>query len=140
MRKYGLSVFFLAIFAIAITLACGGSSPRTLQSVRLSPPTSDAQGSPVQFTATGYFSEQPSPAKLLTANWGACYQNQPTTAVSVSANGLAQCAAGAVGTYTVWAWAESGGDSCGTAGTVPANPCGGAGECQVTGTAQLMCP
>jgi hypothetical protein len=52
MRKYGLSVFFLAVLAIAITLACG-SSPRVLQSVNLSPLTADAQDSPVQFTATG---------------------------------------------------------------------------------------
>jgi hypothetical protein len=145
MRKYGLPVFFLAILAIAITLACG-SSPRILQSVSLSPPAADAHGSPVQFTATGYFNKQPSPVKLTTANWGACYQNppappQPTTAVSVSADGLAQCAAGAAGTYTVWAWAESAADSCGgNNGEVPANPCGGAGECQVTGTAQLTCP
>jgi len=139
MKKYGPSVFFLAILAIAITLACG-SSPRILQSVSLSPPTADAQGSPVQFTATGYFNEQPSPVKLPTANWGACYGNQPTTAVSVNTDGLAQCAAGAVGAYTVWAYAERGGDSCGPAGTVPANPCGGAGECQVTGIAQLTCP
>jgi hypothetical protein len=143
MRKYGLSVFVLAVLAIAITLACGSSPPpRILQSVSLSPPTADAQGSPVQFTATGYFNEQPSPAELLAANWGACYQNQRTTAVSVSADGLAQCAAGAVGTYTVWAWAESAADSCGgNNGEVPANPCGGASvECQPTGTAQLTCP
>jgi hypothetical protein len=139
MRKYGLFLFFLAILAIAVTLACG-SSARILQSLSLSPPTADAQGSPVQFTATGYFNEQPSPVNQLTANWGACYQNQSTTAVSVTADGLAECAAGATGTYTAWAWAERGGDSCGPAGTIPANPCGGAGECQVTGTAQLTCP
>jgi hypothetical protein len=71
MRKYGLSVFFLAILAIAITLACG-SSPRALQSVSLSPPTADAQGSPVQFTATGYFNDQPSRVTLSAANLGAC--------------------------------------------------------------------
>jgi hypothetical protein len=140
MRKYVLSVSFLAILTIAITLACG-SSPRILQSVSLSSPTADAQGNLVQFTATGYFNEQPSPVTLSAANWGACYQNQRTTAVSVSAEGVAQCAAGAVGTYTVWAWAESAADSCGgNNGEVPANPCGGAGGCQVTGTAQLTCP
>ena len=140
MRKYGLSVSVLAILAIAITLACG-SSPRILQSVSLSPTTADADGSAVQFTATGYFNDQPSSAKLSAANWGACHQNQRTTAVSVSAEGVAQCAAGVVGTYTVWAWAESAADSCGgNNGEVPANPCGGAGECQVTGTAQLTCP
>jgi len=139
MRKYGLSLSVLAILAIAITLACG-SSARILQSVSLSPPTADAQGSPVQFTATGYFNDQPQSAKLVSANWGACYQNQPTTSVSVSAGGSAECAAGAVGTYTVWAWAERAGSCGGNNGEVPANPCGGAGECQVTGTAQLTCP
>jgi hypothetical protein len=139
MRKYGLSVLLLAVIAIVITLACG-SSPRMLQSVSLSPATADAQGGPVPFTATGYFNEQPSPEKLLTANWGVCYQNQRTTGVSVSPDGVAQCAVGTVGIYTVWAVAQRGGDSCGPAGTVPANPCGGAGQCQVTGTAQLTCP
>ncbi len=139
MRKYGLSVSFLAILAIAITLACG-SSPRILQSVSLSPTTADAQGSPVQFTATGYFNGQPRSAKLVSANWGACYQKLPTTAVSVSAGGVAQCAAGAVGIYTVWAWAERAGSCGGNNGEDPANPCGGAGECQVTGVAQLTCP
>jgi hypothetical protein len=141
MTKYVLSAFSLAIFAIALTLACGSSTPTyMLQSVNLSPPAADAQGAPVQFTAKGYFNQQPSPAQLFSANWGACYQNQPTTAVSVSASGLAQCAAGAVGTYTVWAWAERAGSCGGNNGEVPANPCGGASECQVTGTAQLTCP
>jgi hypothetical protein len=139
MRKYGLSVFVLAILAIAITQACG-SSARTLQSVSLSPATADAQGSPVQFLATGYFNDQPRSAKLVSANWGACYQNQRTTSVSVSAEGLAECATGAVGTYLVWAWAERGGSCGGNNGETPYNPCGGAGECQVTGTAQLTCP
>jgi hypothetical protein len=142
MRKYGPSVFFLAILAIAITLACGSSAPpRVLQSVSVSPLTADAQGGPVQFTATGYFNDQPPSAKLSAANWGACYQNQQTSAVSVDTDGLAHCASGAVGTYTVWAWAESSAGSCGgNNGGVPANPCGGASQCQPTGTAQLTCP
>ncbi len=142
MRKYGPSVLFLAVLAIAITLACGSSPrPRTLESVSLSPSTADAQGGPVQFTATGYFNDQPLSEKLVVVNWGACYQNQQTTAVSVSAGGLAQCASGAAGTYTVWAWAQSAADSCGgNNGEVPVNPCGGASSCQPTGTAQLTCP
>lgn len=142
MSKYGLSVVFLAVLSMSISLACGAPPPpRILQSVSLSPQTADAQGSPVQFTATGYFNDQPSSAKLLAANWGACYQNQRTSAVSVNTDGVAQCAAGAVGTYTVWAWAESAAGSCGgNNGEVPANPCGGAGPCQPTGTAQLTCP
>jgi hypothetical protein len=66
MRKYGLSVSFLDVLAIAIMLACGSSPPpRSLRSVSLSPATADAEGSPVQFTATGYFNDQPSSAKLL---------------------------------------------------------------------------
>ncbi len=137
MAKYG-SVLLLVILAIVIISACG-SSPRVLQSVSLSPTIADAQGSPVQFMATGYFNQQPSPVTLSTTNWGACYQNQSTTAVSVSADGVAQCANGAVGTYTVWTWAERSGGSCGTL-PLPVNPCGGSGECQVTGIAQLTCP
>ncbi len=141
MRKYALSVSFLAVLAIAITLACGSSPRRVLQSVSLSPPTAHAQDRPVQFTATGDFNDQPLAVTLSSANWGACYQNQRTTAVSVSAEGVAKCAAGAVGTYTVWAWAESAAGSCGgNNAPIPANPCGGAGECQITGTAQLTCP
>jgi len=139
MRTYGLSLFFLAVLAITITLACG-SSARTLQSVSLSPATADAQGNPVQITATGYFNRQPSQVTLTSANWGACYQNQRTTAVSVSTQGVAQCAAGAVGPYIVWAWAERAGSCGGNNGEIPYDPCGGAGECQVTGMAQLTCP
>jgi basic membrane lipoprotein Med (substrate-binding protein (PBP1-ABC) superfamily) len=81
MKKWIFPVFLLVVLAVAIMLACG-SSPRILQSVSLSPATADAQGSLVQFTATGYFNDQPSTAKLVAANWGACYQNQRTTAVS----------------------------------------------------------
>ena len=141
MRKYGLSVSFLAVLAVAVTLACG-SSPRTLQSVSLSPATTDGQGNPVQFTATGYFSRQPSQVTLTSANWGVCYQNQRTTAVSVTIDGLAQCAAGATGTYKVWAVAQRAGSCGGNNGETPYNPCPDAGSwgCQVVGTAQLTCP
>ena len=141
MRKYVLSVFSLAMLAIALTLARGSSTPvYMLKSVSLTPPAADAQGAPVQFTATGYFNQPPSPAQLVSANWGVCDQNLPTTAASVSSSGLARCAAGLVGTYTVWAWAERAGSCGGNNGADPANLCGGAGECQVTGTAQLTCP
>lgn len=57
MSKYGPSVFFLAVLAIATMLACGSppSPPRILKSVSLSPAVADAQGSPIQFTATGRY-------------------------------------------------------------------------------------
>jgi hypothetical protein len=147
MRHYGLPIssFLLTLILVAaIVLACGspaGPSNTTgiLESVSLSPATADAQNYPlglVPFTATGYYSTPPSPVTPLKATWGACYQGNPTSGISVSNSGVAQCAAGSAGTFTVWAWAPSG-----TTGACPAfgTACGGGG-CQVTGTAQLTCP
>ena len=136
MRNFGLPFScFLLILAAAIALACG-SSPRILESVSISPPSADANGSPVQFTATGNYNGLPFQVSPLTATWGVCYQGNETSGVSVSKNGLAQCAAGAAGTFAVWASAPSG-----STGACPqaCTACGGCG-CQVTGTAQLTCP
>lgn len=144
MHKYGPPFCcFLLILAAVIALACGspaapGNTTGILESVSISPATADAQNYPfglVQFTATGYYSAPPSPVTPLTATWGACYQGNPTSGVSVTKNGVAQCASGASGTYTVWAWAPSGAKVCPAFETY----CGGGG-CQVTGTAQLTCP
>jgi hypothetical protein len=143
-RNFGLPFFFfLLVLATAIALACGsGAAPINptgiLNSITISPATEDAQTYPdgqVPFIATGYYSTPPSPMTPLPATWGACYQDIPTSGVSVGTKGLAQCAAGSVGTYTVWAYAPSGQTVC------PAflNACGGGG-CQVAGTAQLTCP
>jgi len=154
MRTCSLSVFLLLVLAITITLACGSpafhiapncSATATgantggiLQSVMLCPASADARNFPdgeVQFVATGYYGTPPSPVTPLTATWGACYQGNSSTGISVSNKGLAKCEAGAVGTYTVWAWAPSGAPAC------PAwvGQCG-QGGCQVVGTAQLTCP
>ena len=144
MRNFGLPFFFfLLVLATAIALACGsGAAPINttgiLNSITISPATADAQNYPagqVPFIATGYYSTPPSPVTSLTATWGACSQDNPTSGVSVGTKGLAQCVAGSVGTYTVWAYAPSGQTAC------PAfvNACGGGG-CQDTGTAQLTCP
>jgi hypothetical protein len=121
------------------TTATGTNPSGILQSVTLCPAAADAQNFPdgeVQFIATGYYSTLPSPVTPLTATWGACDQNGPTSEVSVSSNGVAHCATGSAGTYRVWAFAPSG-----STGPCPAlvNACGGGG-CQVTGTAQLTCP
>jgi len=145
MRRYGLPFScFLFLLAIAIVLACGSpampaNTTGILESVTISPATADAQNYPlglVPFVATGYYSTPPSPVTPLTATWGTCYQGNPTSGVSVSKSGVAECAAGSVGTYTVWAFAPNG-------STLPCplivNACGGGG-CQVTGTAQLTCP
>lgn len=130
---------FLFIVAAAIALACGSPSGRILQSVTLSPAIADAQkypGGQVQFVATGSYSAPPSPVAPLSATWGACDQNGSSTeSVSVSASGLARCATGAVGTYTVWGFDAN--PSQGTCNAITA--CGG-GCGRVTGTAQLTCP
>ena len=148
MKNYGLaSFFFLLVLAIAITLACGSAShiapscaavpiatnPDIPQSMMLCPAVADAKdfpGGEVQFVAIGTYNTSPSPATPRTAFWGACYQNAPTSAVTISSSGVAQCAADSPGTYTVFA-------------SVPTQcnlitACGGG--CQVSGYAKLACP
>src|ERR1700686_141993 len=98
----------LLILAAAITLACGSSpsADRLLQSVTVAPATADAQDYPngqVPFTATGFYTAKPTPVTPLTTSWSACYQGATTTGVSIDPNtGVAQCAAGSAGTYTVF--------------------------------------
>lgn len=140
MRTCGfLFSFSLLILTAAITLACGSTpAPRSAQSLVVSPAAAEAQdypGGQVPFTAIGYYNTQPSPVRDVHAQWGACYQGGITNEVTISANGLAQCAAGSSGTYTVWAFVMSGGEVC----PLWVDACGGGG-CHVTGTAQLTCP
>ena len=145
MKYSGLLCFsLLVVLAIAITLACGSPAappPNTtgiLESVSINPATADAQNYPngeVPFIATGFYSTPPSPVTPLTATWGACYQSNTTTAVSVSKSGVAQCTSGSAGTYTIWAFAFSNAPAC----PLWVGPCG-QGGCQVTGAAQLTCP
>jgi hypothetical protein len=150
MRSYGLPSFFLlVVLAIAITLACGSptshmvancssnptaTNPGEPQSVTLCPAVADAQdypGGQVPFTAIGAYNTSPSPALLpKPVIWGACQQNQSTTGVTVSSTGVAQCAPGASGTYTVWA----------TGGSILCNVIGPCGACGPTGNAKLTCP
>jgi hypothetical protein len=136
-----LSFFALAL-AASLTLSCGGSSDPSsehqLLSITLSPATANVQDYPngqVQFTATGYYKTAPYTVTPLSAGWGTCFQNAPTTAISVTGTGLARCAAGAAGTYTVWANDPpfSQGINCNAI-----TACGGG--CFVAGTAQLSCP
>jgi len=140
MNRYGLPLSLcLLILAAAITLACGSSANRMLRSVTISPATADAgnyPGGQVPFMATGFYAAPPSPVEPLSATWGACDQNgNSTSEVSVGANGVAQCAADAVGTFKVWAFdVNPGGATC-----LAITACGG-GCGRVTGTAQLTCP
>ena len=147
MRNYILpSSLFLGVLVIAIALACGSSqiapsckavpasSNASLpQSMILCPAEADAENYPdgqVPFVAIGAYSTQPSPATPVKPFWGVCYQNAPTSGVTISSSGVAQCASGASGTYDVFA-------------SVPTyctsiTACGGG--CQVSGYAKLTCP
>lgn len=139
MKKSGL-LFCIALLILAASniLACGGGmdpSNRSIQSISISPASADAQDYPdgqVSFVATGYYNTPPSPLTPLAATWGVCYQNAPTTAATVTSNGVAQCAAGSVGTYTVFAY-DFPNPSC-----FAITACGGG--CTVEGTAKLTCP
>jgi hypothetical protein len=144
MKRHGSQLLFcLLVAAAAITLACGSSSTpsRSLQSVTLSPATADAQDYPdgqVPFAATGFYNLSPTKVSPLTATWGVCQQQTPTTAVSVSGSGVAQCGVSASGTYTIWAFGTTP-VAPGTVNCTAMTACGG-GCGRVTGTAQLTCP
>jgi len=148
MKPYGLPLFSLLLLAAAITFACGSptshiapscssaptaTNPSEPQAILLCPAVADAKdypGGQVQFVSIGSFNTSPSPALPKPVLWGACQQNQSSTDVIVSAGGVARCASGASGTYTVWA----------TGGPVLCNVVGPCGACGRTGTAQLTCP
>lgn len=138
MKNHGALLLLSLLVAAAVMLACGSSSSRTLQSVAVSPATATAQNGQFQFTATGYYNNAPTKVAPLSATWGACNQQTPTTDVTVTTSGLAQCASGASGTYTVWAF-DTNPAAPGTAQCNSMTACG-AGCGRVTGTAQLTCP
>jgi hypothetical protein len=136
MEKLRLVFFSLAlVLAASLALSCGASSNPNgqLQSITISPATGSAlaPNGQVQFTATGHYSVPPYAVTPQSAVWGACYQSAPTTAVSVTSSGLAQCVALGDPTfeYSVFAFDQT---NCNVL-----NACGGG--CAVVGTAQLTC-
>jgi len=135
-----------------ITLACGSSpsGPRLIQSLTLSPASADAQNYPngkVAFVATGHYNSAPLTVTPLPANWGAESEQlwngvltygSADGAVVVDANGVAQCGAGASGTYAVVAWVIQDPGLQGGCGSQ--NSIGEPGCDVVQGIAQLTCP
>lgn len=109
-----------------------GCTGRCLASITVCPATADphAAGGQVQFTATGNYSAPPYTVTPQPVTWGVCQNNTPTTAVTVSSTGLAQCGSTAGGAYTVFAFD---GTNCNAI-----TACGGG--CTVRGVAQLTCP
>jgi hypothetical protein len=127
----------LAMAGCANPASMTGNSERELQSLSISPATATANGSGVQFTATGHWSLSPTTVTPMPATWGACGANGPTTDVTVSSAGLATCARGARGTYDVFAWDPQYGYTGAQCTWVTS--CGpGCGR--VSATVQLTCP
>jgi len=141
MRCFPTIKLGLLLAGAVIALGCGSApngittSTRQLQSITLTPASIAAQGQPVQFMATGHWSAAPLSVTPQSATWGVCQNNAPSTAVTVSTSGLAQCASGAKGTYTVFAADPPLGAST-NCNAITA--CGGG--CQISGSAQLTCP
>lgn len=145
MKKPRLTLSSLTlVLAAFLALSCGTNSQRQsqgqLQSVVVNPQTADAQSYPgglVPFTATGYYIDPYYTVSPLSVDWAACQQDSLTTDVSVTRAGVAQCASGATGTYSIHAV-----DFIGTGQPCPmVLTCGGgAPNCTVVGTAQLTCP
>ena len=147
MPRYAFFLWFVSLmFAAWIALACGS---RQIQSITLSPASADAQDYPdgkVAFVATGYYNSPPTVVTPLQANWGAAAERlvngveiftPQDGAVTVDTNGVAQCAAGATGTFAVGAWIDLvvfGNPPCASFAFGPAS-------CRtVLGTANLTCP
>ena len=130
-----------------ILLGCGMGttmSGRQLQTITVTPATASAQRQAVQFTATGHWSAAPVSVTPQAANWAACVQQvsgntvlqSSTTEVTVSSTGTAQCASGAKGTFTVFAYDPPLGSTGANCNAIAV--CGGG--CTISGTAQLTCP
>jgi len=134
MDRLPFTLSFLALLlAASLALSCGASQGQgKLQSLVVSPATAHEQEA--QFTATGFYVNPSHSVSPQSADWGACYQGEATNEVSVTAGGVAQCANGATGTFTIFAFDLSN-PSCSAA----INACGGGG-CTIVGTAQLTCP
>ncbi len=125
MTRSGL-LFVVALYLTSVTLACGGSTPRQLQSITVSPAMADAQSTTsgqVQFTATGNFNKPPLTETPMTAAWAV----SDVTIATIDNSGLAQCVASAVGTATI-------------TGSVTVQPLDGQQGSTIKGTAQLTCP
>lgn len=145
-HRFIVSSPFLGL-AACIALACG--SNRKLESITVTPASKDAKNYPngqVPFVATGQYTSSPTTVTPLQANWGAAlFQNEngvmvPTNgAVSVDANGVAQCSANASGTYFIAASVQL--PYSGPALPCPAPAYSNQAWCpSVVGIAQLTCP
>ena len=134
--------------AACLALACGND--RKIESITVRPSSADAQSYPdgkVPFAATGQFNAPPLSVTPQQASWGVASLHSlngvqilgPVNGeVSIDASGVAQCAAGVSGTFSVAAWVDlpySGPPPPCPASFYPNMSCP-----NVHGTAQLTCP
>lgn len=106
----GLALLLVAVIGPAVN-GCGTNSMRELQSMTVSPANADAAKSPdgkVQFTASGTFSQPPSPAVVpFVAPYSGSWSVSNSKIATISQSGLAQCIPGAAGTVDVMAIASA---------------------------------
>jgi outer membrane lipoprotein-sorting protein len=134
MTRYKSLLFASPLLACMVLSGCGTSSPkRAIESMTVTPATADAQSfanGMVQFTATGTFSQPPSPAQVPTAPpYGLNWTTSDTNTATIDPSGVAQCVSGGSGIVTI------------TARAFP-NSCIGTGcaSAIATATANLTCP
>jgi hypothetical protein len=141
MLKSSSIKLFCALPAAVVIAGCIAGNPgdRELNAITISPATASANGSAVQFTATGHWSTSPITVVPQSATWGACTETDPTPTnnVTVSSTGQATCASGASGTYMVYAWDPQFGYTGPVCNAITA--CG-AGCGRISATAELTCP
>ena len=130
------SLLVALIMAVTQNVGCGAmnsSQNRALQSIAVTPASADAQTfamGQVPFTATGTFSEPPSPAPIsFAAPYSGGWLVSDTKIATINQSGTAQCVPGATGTVTVTAKASA------NSGTGTQNM-----SVAVAGTATLKCP
>lgn len=138
MNRFPLRRASLLAAAALVVAGCAAAPPRELNSLSISPQAATANGSPVQFTATGHWSRSPLTETPMPATWGACTTaSVPTSDVTVTTAGLATCGNTAKGTYMVFAWDPQYGGPGAVCNVV--GPCGeGCGR--VAAQVQLTCP
>jgi hypothetical protein len=137
MKELRFMLSFLALVLAASLAPSCGTGQSQLQFISLNPAAADAQDYPdgqVPFIATGHYVNPTHTVTPQSATWVACQQEGPiTTEVSVTQEGVAQCASGATGTYSINAWDTDKIEPCAI------NACGIL-VCAIVGTAQLTCP
>lgn len=130
MNHLGFRISFLTLLltaSFALSCGTGQQGAGTLQAITVSPAA--AAAFEVQFTATGHYVNPSHTVSPQPAQWVACQKGLPTTDVTVSNSGLAQCSSGFTGAYSINAYDMT---NCNLL-----TACGGG--CTVVGSAQLSC-